>query len=127
MIYLTKEQIILLHSSIIRKTGGTAGLRDESLLESAISAPLQTFEGTDMFLTDLQKIIRLSYGLIANHAFVDGNKRIGAHVLLILLSANKISMEYSQQELIDCVLAIASGSLSYDEFCNWVIKHIKSS
>jgi len=124
MIYLSKEQVILLHSSLISKTGGIDGLRDESLLESAIASPLQTFEGTDMFATDIQKIARLSFGLIVNHAFIDGNKRIGAHALLVLLKANKINIVYSQQELIDCILSIASGSLSYDGLCDWISSHL---
>ena len=76
MIILSKEQIILLHSNLITETGGSGGIRDEQLLESAINAPFQTFDNIEVFPSIQQKAARLGYGLIKNHAFVDGNKRI---------------------------------------------------
>ena len=79
MIILSKEQIILLHSNLITETGGSGGIRDEQLLESAINAPFQTFDNIEVFPSIQQKAARLGYGLIKNHAFVDGNKRIGTH------------------------------------------------
>lgn len=79
MIKLTREQIIVLHAQLIRETGGTDGIRDEGLLDSALNAPFQSFGGTDSFPSIQQKAVRLGFGLVKNHAFVDGNKRIGAH------------------------------------------------
>lgn len=80
---LTKEQIIMLHSELIRETGGSDGLRDEGLLDSALNAPFQGFGDVDNFPSLQQKGARLGYGLICNHAFIDGNKRIGAHIMLL--------------------------------------------
>ena len=80
---LTKEQVILLHHELIKETGGTDGIRDDGLLESALSAPFQSFDGVDSFPSIQQKAARLGFGLIKNHAFVDGNKRIGTHAMLI--------------------------------------------
>ncbi len=76
---LSKRQIILLHEHLLRETGGTAGLRDEGLLDSAVSVPFQTFDDNELFPTITEKAARLCFGLVKNHAFVDGNKRIGAH------------------------------------------------
>ena len=85
---LTKEQVLLLQQDLIEQTGGTAGLRDEGLLESALFTPFQSFDGNDMFPSLQQKAARLGFGLVQNHPFVDGNKRIGAHAMLVFLSLN---------------------------------------
>lgn len=85
---LTRAQILALHREIIRETGGTDGLRDEGLLDSAINAPISGFCGHGAIPPSLQqKGARLGYGLIRNHAFVDGNKRIGAHAMLVFFIA----------------------------------------
>ena len=120
---LTKEQIIMLHSELIRETGGVDGLRDEGLLDSALNAPFQGFGVTDTFPSLQQKGARLGYGLICNHAFVDGNKRIGAHAMLVFLSINGIELEYTQQELSDMVLNVAAGTLQFEDMLMWIIKH----
>ena len=84
MIVLSKRQIILLHEQLIAETGGSYGLRDEGMLESAVAAPFQSFDGKDLFPSVFQKAARLGFGLASNHAFVDGNKRIGAHAMLVV-------------------------------------------
>ena len=86
MIILSERQIVLLHDHLIHETGGTPGLRDEALLQSALAAPFQSFSGTDVFPSLQQKAARLAYGLVSNHPFIDGNKRIGAHVMLSFLN-----------------------------------------
>ena len=78
MTWITPEDVILIHSRVIHRSGGLDGLRDRAGLEAAIAAPLQSFGGQDLFPTVIEKIARLGYGLAANHAFNDGNKRIGA-------------------------------------------------
>lgn len=111
---LTKEQIIMLHSELIRETGGSDGLRDEGLLDSALNAPFQGFGDVDNFPSLQQKGARLGYGLICNHAFIDGNKRIGAHIMLLFLSLNGIELAYTQDELSNMVLDVASGKLQFE-------------
>ena len=120
---LTKRQILLLHSELIRETGGMDGLRDEGLLDSALNAPFQSFGGAQIFPSLQQKAARLGYGLIANHAFVDGNKRIGAHVMLVFLSLNGIELEYTQEQLTDMILKAASGTLQFEDMVTWIIEH----
>lgn len=123
MIILSKEQIILLHSNLISETGGSEGIRDEQLLESAINAPFQTFDNIEVFPSIQQKAARLGYGLIKNHAFVDGNKRIGTHAMLVFLALNKIELEYTQSELSDTILKIASDEYSFEDLLKWILDH----
>lgn len=120
---LTKEQILMLHNELIRETGGSGGLRDEGLLDSALNAPFQGFGDVDSFPSLQQKGARLGYGLICNHAFVDGNKRIGAHAMLLFLSLNGIELEYTQNELSDMILDVAAGNLRFKDMVKWIIKH----
>ena len=120
---LTKEQILMLHNELIRETGGSGGLRDEGLLDSALNAPFQGFGDVDSFPSLQQKGARLGYGLICNHAFVDGNKRIGAHAMLLFLSLNGIEFEYTQNELSDMILDVAAGNLRFEDMVKWIIKH----
>lgn len=82
MKYPSKDQIIFLHEELILTSGGAQGIRDECLLESAINTPLQSFEGEDLYPSLIDKACRLAFGLIKNHPFIDGNKRIGTHSIL---------------------------------------------
>lgn len=75
MIRLTTKQVISIHSSLIEATGGTDGVRDMGLLESALEAPFQTFGGKDLYPALIQKAARLGHSLVSNHPFVDGNKK----------------------------------------------------
>ena len=120
---LTKAQILMLHRDLIMETGGTDGLRDEGLLDSALNAPFQGFGGTDTFPSLQQKGARLGFGLIQNHAFVDGNKRIGAHAMLVFLALNGIELSYTQKELSDMVLNVAAGASSFEDVVQWILNH----
>ncbi|MCR5808804.1 MAG: type II toxin-antitoxin system death-on-curing family toxin [Clostridiales bacterium] len=122
MIVLSKEQVISLHSQLIEETGGVGGLRDEGLLDSALNAPFQSFGNVEPFPSIQQKAARLGYGLIMNHPFVDGNKRIGAHVMLVFLALNGIELDYTQDELADVILGVASGETGFDELLKWIIE-----
>ena len=106
---LSKRQILLLHQQLVDETGGSPGLRDEGLLDSALNAPFQAFGGTSAFSSLQQKAARLCYGLVKNHPFVDGNKRIGAHAMLVFLAVNGLELSYTQQELADIVFQVAAG------------------
>ena len=123
MIKISKEQILILHSQLISETGGLDGIRDDGLLESALNAPFQSFNGTDAFPSIPQKAARLGFGLVKNHPFIDGNKRIGAHAMPVFLALNKIELEYTQQELSDIILKVASGENEFNDLLKWIIKH----
>ena len=120
---LTKDQIVLMHSQLIGETGGSDGLREEGLLDSAILAPFQSFGGKDLYPTVLEKGAQLGFGLIQNHAFIDGNKRIGAHAMLVFLALNGYSFSYTQKELTEIILAVASGDKSCQDLLLWLKSH----
>ena len=123
MIALSKQQILLLHSQLISGTGGSDGLRDVGLLESAINSPFQQFGNEDLYPTIQQKASRLCFGLVNNHPFIDGNKRIGAHVMLVFLALNGIELEYTQDDLSSTILKLASNEISYQQLTKWIINH----
>ena len=122
---LSKRQILLLHSALIRQTGGLDGVRDEGLLDSAINAPFQTYAGQDLYPTVLEKAARLGFGLICNHPFLDGNKRIGTHAMLTFLGINQLSLDYTDEDLISVILQVASGMLDYNGLLEWMKSHIE--
>ena len=124
MIFLSKEQILLMHDQLIEETGGSKGLKDEGMLESAPAAPFQSFDDKDLFPSVYQKAARLGYGLASNHAFVDGNKRIGAHAMLVFLALNRIRLDYTQEELSDLFLGVADDEKGYSDVLNWIVIHL---
>lgn len=125
MIWIGADDVILIHGRIIQTTGGIDGLRDCAGLEAAIAAPLQSFDGQDLFPSDIEKIARLGYGLAANHAFFDGNKRIGAMMTQLLLKWNGYNLELCQGELADMFIAIADGKSGEEDLLSWIKAHIK--
>lgn len=120
---LTKRQVLLLHEQLLQEFGGTAGIRDDGLLESALAAPFQTFGGQSLYPSVQAKAAQLGFGLVCNHPFVDGNKRIGAHVMLVFLALNGIELSYTQQELIDIIFAVAAGRANNTDLLQWIIQH----
>ena len=122
---LSKRQILMLHSMLIAQSGGMDGLRDKGLLESAINTPLQTFGGQELYPTVLEKAARLGYGLIHNHPFLDGNKRIGTHAMLVFLDINNIALSYADDDLIAAILRVASGDMDERELLEWLKSHIE--
>ena len=120
---LTKEQILMLHAELIKETGGTDGLRDEGLLDSALNAPFQEFGETAAYPSLQQKAARLGFGFIQNHAFVDGNKRIGMYVMLTFLEVNGIHMDCTNEDVVEAGLGVASGEMDYEDLLAWVRTH----
>lgn len=123
MIRLTKRQILLLHDQLVAETGGMSGLRDEGMLDSALNAPFQSFDGVDVYPSLQQKAARLCFGLVKNHPFVDGNKRIGAHAMLVFLALNGIELQYSQTELSNIILQLAAGEIELPAMLEWIQIH----
>ncbi len=120
---LTKEQILLLHSELIKETGGSDGIRDEGLLESALNVPFQSFDGIEAYPSIQQKAARLGFGIIKNHPFLDGNKRIGTHAMLVFLILNGIEIEYKQEELTQIILNVSSGDCKFENLAAWIVNH----
>lgn len=123
---LNKDFVIQLQEMIIDKSGGSKGLRDEGLLESAIGGAFQTFGGNELYPDDLDKIINISYSLIKNHSFIDGNKRIGVLILVILLKENNYILKWSDKDLIKIGLDVASGKMDKEDFRKFIEKKINN-
>lgn len=123
MIRITTKQVISIHSSLIEATGGSDGVRDMGLLESALEAPFQTFGGKDLYPALIQKAAKLGHSLISNHPFVDGNKRIGIHTMLVFLAINGVEIECTQKELIDVGLSLAAGTMNAENLLIWLSSH----
>ena len=124
---LSKHQIRRLHTALMAQSGGIDGLRDEGLLDSAVNPPLQTFGGQELYPSLLEKAARLGYGLIHNHPFLDGNKRIGTHAMLVFLDINGISLSYTDEELITVILRVASGEMGDRGLLEWLKAHVESN
>lgn len=122
---LTKQQIILLHTQMIQQSGGSDGIRDERMLDSAINQPFQTFDDMELYPSVIDKAVRLGYGLITDHPFIDGNKRIGTHAMLVSLAINGIELQYDDEDLIDLILKIAAGQADDRVLDAWVKSHIE--
>ena len=120
---LSKEQILMLHTQLIQQTGGSDGVRDYNLLDSALETPFQSFGGDEFYPTIQAKAARLGYGLIKNHCMIDGNKRIGTHAMLVFLALNGIELKYTQKELYETILDVAAGNIEYEGLLQWVLDH----
>ena len=123
MIILSNEQVLKLHTSIIKTTGGSDGIRDEGMLDLALNNPFQSFGGKELYPSIQAKAARLCFGLVRNHAMLDGNKRLGTHVMLVFLALNGYELSYSQKELSDVILELASGNIGEKEILQWIIEH----
>ena len=115
MIKLEEKDVLVLYRILTDKAGGTVGIRDKGMMLSALEAPYQTFAGYELFPSLIEKAARLGYGLVANHPFVDGNKRIGVFVMLVFLKLNSIDLTFSDEEIIDMALNTASGLYKYED------------
>ena len=123
MIKFSKEKVKLLHQLMAEATGGSVGVRDEGLLDSAIENAFATFGGDELYPSKEEKAASLAYSLISDHAFVDGNKRIGVYVMLSFLELNGIRIEASDDDVIKLGLGTADGSMKRDEILAWIMEH----
>jgi death-on-curing protein len=111
MIPINAEQVKKLHNDIIDSTSGSYGVRDENVLEAALAGALQTFDGKDLYPSTTAKIARITYGIIRNHPFVDGNKRTGVHIMMVLLKLNNINVKFSKDDVVNIGLELAAGKM----------------
>ncbi len=125
MMRLSKEQVLSLHRRLIEVTGGSDGIRDEGMLDSALSNPFQSFGDEELYPSVQAKAAQLCFGIVKNHPMVDGNKRLGAHVMLVFLALNGYELFYTQQELSDTILNLAAGKIGAEDILRWVICHQK--
>ena len=125
MIRLSKEQVILLHQRLIETTGESSGICDEGMLESALSNPFQSFGDVELYPSIQAKAAQLCFGIVKNHPMIDGNKRLGTHVMLVFMALNGYELSYTQQELSSTILDLAAGKIGYETILQWIISHQK--
>ena len=123
MIKLTKEQVLVLHTQLIQATGGCDGIRNEGLFDSALESPFQSFDGEELYPSIQAKAARLCFGIVKNHAMIDGNKRLGAHIMLVFLVVNGYELSYTQKELSDLILDVADDKKGYEDILTWILEH----
>lgn len=123
MIRLSKEKVLALHELLTEETGGDPSIRDLGLLDSALESAFQTFDGVELYPTREEKGARIGYALISNHAFVDGNKRIGMLVMMTFLEVNGIRLRLSVDDVARVGLAVAAGEMKYKELLEWIYEN----
>ena len=123
MIKFSRKKVLLLHQLLAEATGGSVGVRDQGLLDSALEGAFAGFGDQEFYPTKEEKGARLGYALISNHAFLDGNKRIGLYVMLSFLEMNGIRIRCTDEELVYVGLSIADGKMGYEDLYYWVIEH----
>lgn len=123
MIRFSKEKVKLLHQLLAEATGGSVGVRDEGLLDSALESAFSGFGDQEFYPSKEEKGARLGYALISNHTFVDGNKRIGTYIMLTFLEMNGIRIRCTDEELVHIGLSVADGNMKYEELLQWVRDH----
>lgn len=124
MIRLSLADVLKLHERIIEQSGGSLGVRNSEVVESALVQPFATFDGHDLYPTLVDKAAMTGYLLICNHPFVDGNKRIGHAVMETLLVLNGFEISASIDEQEQLILQVADGSQTRERFTEWVNQHI---
>lgn len=123
MTKFTKEKVLLLHQLMAEATGGDVGVRDEALLESAIENIYATFDGVELYPSKEEKAAQLGFSLISNHAFVDGNKRIGMYIMLSFLELNGIRIDATNEEVAKLGLDVAGGLADSKDILKWIDDH----
>lgn len=125
MIKIENEKVLLLHQLLIEETGGEPNIRDIKLLDSSIQQVYQTFDGKELYKTKEEKAARLGYVLISNHAFVDGNKRIGMYAMLTFLELNGIKTNFTNEEIASMGYKLAESKMTYEELLEEIKLHKK--
>ena len=117
---ITKAIVLRLHELSIIKYGGSHGIRDEGLMESAIARPYQTFGGEDLYPTVFEKAAAIVESIIINHPFVDGNKRTGYLAMLAILGESKVEINVSNDDIYTFVIQISTGEAKFEQIVEWL-------
>lgn len=125
MKYLSSSEVLFIHSAVIEETGGSHGIRDLGLMESALAQPRQSFGGNDLYPTIENKAAALFCSLIKNHPFVDGNKRTAVTVMGVFLGLNGYKLEVDQNKLVTYAVSLASEKVDIAKASRWIHEHSK--
>lgn len=125
--YLEREDVLVIHRHLVATYGGMDGLRDESLFDAALEQPKQTFDGVDLYPTAAEKAARYAFGIVKNYPFADGNKRTGTACIGMFLKLNGLRFKPRRDELLNTVIAVADGTMDYEELVAWIERQLPKS
>lgn len=125
IVFLTLEQVLVIHEGQIERYGGSHGLRDLALLESAVFRPQTTFDGIDLYLSLFDKAAAFLHSLLLNHPFVDGNKRTAIASSLIFLELNRYRLSIGQKKLENFALSVENKKWDVEKISAWLKKYSK--
>jgi death on curing protein len=117
---ISQSFVVELHTQLIQRFGGETGIRDHQILDSCIQSIYQTFDQKELYPSVIEKATRLAFNLITSHPFIDGNKRIGMHMLIFYLKYENLAFNPAVEEIIKVGFSIAKGKLTYDKLIIWV-------
>ncbi len=123
--YLTTPQVLAIHDQMVKRFGGSHGVRDIGLIESAVERPRMTFDGKDLYPDIFLKAAALMHSLLKNHAFVDGNKRTAYSSCGIFLKLNRYKLENMHKRSLEFAMNVENNSLALEEIAKWLKKHSK--
>lgn len=125
MKYLSTKDVLLLHNMAIDEAGGSHGLRDLGLLESAVVRMQASFGGEDLYPDIFMKAGALVHGLLRNHPFVDGNKRTSMYSAMAFLELNGYRFDARPKEVVNFALKVENEKLSVEQIARWLKGHVK--
>lgn len=117
------ERTLFYHKIIVLESGGNDFYVDQKKLEGAILSVFSTFDGEDLYPSKEEKAAALCFNIISDHAFSDGNKRVGVHIMLLFLKTEGTKINYNSKEVEDIGLCVANGTLKYKDVLDWILKH----
>lgn len=123
IIYLSYNQILEIHEKLIELFGGSNGVRDEHLVNSALERPKVSYMGEDLYPNIFFKASALGHSIILNHPFLDGNKRTGMVSMMVFLELNGFSLEVDQKDLVETAVKVATKKITVEEIALWLETH----
>lgn len=121
---ISEQEVLKIHSILIERFGGTTGVRDMELLDSALNRPYQTFDGKELYPTPIAKAAAILESIFKNHPFTDGNKRTGYVLARLLLMESNLEIHTDQEQKYKFVISISTGKLNFDEIEKWLEQHV---
>lgn len=127
MKYLTTPQVLALHDQMVKKFGGSHGVRDLGLIESAVERPKASFDGVDLYPDIFTKAAALMHSLLKNHAFVDGNKRTAYSSCGVFLKLNGYELKNMHEASLKFAINVENNSLELEGIAAWLKKNLKKT
>ena len=119
---ISEGEVLEIHKILIERFGGSEGVRDQELLDSALNRPYQTFDGNELYPKPIDKAAAILESIVKNHPFVDGNKRTGYVLARLLMMNEQLDIQANQEQKYQLVISISKEELSFDQIKEWLEK-----